>query len=37
MWVGKIKGGLSQYILGLMNFKSLVGSTYNKLKQYRED
>lgn len=30
MWVGKIKGGLSQYILGLMNFKSLVGSTYTK-------
>ena len=22
MWVGKIKGGLSQYILGLMNFNS---------------
>lgn len=30
MWVGKIKGGLSQYILGLVNFKSLIGSTYTK-------
>lgn len=28
--MGKIKDGLSQYILGLTNLKSLVDSTYTK-------
>lgn len=37
MWVGKIKGGLSQYILGLMKFKFNRGAHLLKLKQYRED